>query len=315
MKQKINTVFISTPDFGVPALQSLIKDNDFAITAVISQPDKKIGRKQILTAPPIKTEALKNNIPVYQPNKIRDLDLQILKDIDLIIVIAYAQIIPPSILELPKFGCINIHASLLPKYRGAACIQAAILNGDTETGLSIIKMDKGLDTGPIIYQEKININKDDTTGIVFTKLATMSGQILPTIIKKYISEELKPKAQDNDRATYVGMLKKSNGKIDWHKTANEIERFIRAMHPWPGANSTVNYQLQITNLKIISTEHSVLGINHHKPGTLFVDNNKLCVQCGKDALVIKQLQLEGKKDLTDKEFLNGHQRLINTILE
>lgn len=315
MNKKIRTIFIGTPEFGIPALYSLINSDNFEVVGVITQPDKKIGRKQILTPPPIKTESLRYNIPVYQPEKIRDLQLNIFSDIDLIVVVAYAQIIPKSILDLPKYGCINIHGSLLPKYRGAACIQAAILNGDQETGITIMKMDEGLDTGPIIHQEKINIKADETAGNIFDRLSIVGGKILPAILLGYIAGDLKPEAQDNSKSSYVGMLKKANGKIDWTKPAIELERFVRAMSPWPGAYALANLKSQMASLKILAVEHNILNLNLHKPGTLFINDNKLCVQCGEGSLFIKQLQLEGKKALTDKEFLNGHQDLIGTILE
>ncbi|MBU4217073.1 methionyl-tRNA formyltransferase [Candidatus Parcubacteria bacterium] len=315
MNKPIRTIFIGTPDFGVPALQSLVNSANFEIIGVITQPDKKIGRKQVLTSPPIKVTALEHKIAVHQPEKIRNFSLDVFSDIDLIVVVAYAQIIPKSILESPKYGCINIHGSLLPKYRGAACIQASIMGGDPETGITIMQMDEGLDTGAIIHQEKIKIENNDTTGVIFDKLSTLGGHILPDILLKYISGDLKPQAQDNNKSSYVGMLKKTDGHIDWNKTAVELERFVRAMSPWPGASAITNYKLKTINLKIISTEHSVLEINSHTPGTLFINDDKLCVQCGQDALIVKQLQLEGKKALTDKEFLNGHQNLIGTTLE
>lgn len=315
MNQPIRTIFIGTPDFGVPALQSLINDPNFTVIGVITQPDKKVGRKQVITPTPIKVEAEKHNITVHQPIKVRNFPLDNFKDIDLIVVVAYAQIIPKAILDLPKYGCINIHGSLLPKYRGAACIQAAILNGDAETGITIMQMDEGLDTGAIIHQEKIKIESTDTTGVIFDKLSTLGGQILPSILSKYITGELKPQSQDDSKSTYVGMLKKTDGRIDWTKTAIELERHVRTMTPWPGASTIINLKSQTAILKLISVEHDTLQLNKHKPGTLFVNDDKLCVQCSQGALVIKQLQLEGKKTLTDKEFLNGHQNLIGTILE
>ncbi|MDP3043507.1 MAG: methionyl-tRNA formyltransferase, partial [bacterium] len=243
---KIKTIFIGTSDFGIPALRALAKDKQFEIIAVITQPDKPTGRKQILTPPPIKAEAEKYQIPIFQPEQIKNLQTEIsaqgecasgaknLKS-DIIIVAAYAQIIPEEILNLPKYGCINIHGSLLPKYRGAACVQAAILNGDGQTGVTIMKMDKGLDTGPILWQDKINIESRDTAGALYEKLSRLGAKILPIVIKKYIAGVIKPIAQDNARASYVKRLKKQDGLIDWAKSAVEIERFIRAMAPWPSA--------------------------------------------------------------------------------
>ncbi len=178
--EKIRTIFIGTPDFAVPSLRALIKDEQFDIIAVVTQSDKKVGRKQVITPPPVKIEAEKNNIPVFQPNKILNLKSQILNlKPDIIIVIAYAQIIPESILDLPKFGCVNVHGSLLPKYRGASPIQAAILGGDKETGITIMKMAKGLDSGPILAKKELNIAPSDTAASLYEKLSLVSAGALP----------------------------------------------------------------------------------------------------------------------------------------
>ena len=303
---KINTVFIGTPDFGLPAFKALINDEQFNVVAVITQPDKKVGRKQILTAPAIKIEALKNDIPVWQPEKIKDFAWPI-TDIDLIIVAAYAQIIPKIILDYPKFGYLNIHGSLLPLYRGAACIQQAIIDGQEKTGITIMLMDEGLDTGDIIAQKEIAITKEDTAGTLYQKLAQLAGENIIPIIKDYIKGDIKPRAQDNRKATYVKMLKKENGRIDWNKPAEEIERFVRAMYPWPGAFFKLeNGQI----IKIIKTGSMALDMNNYKNGTLFSSEKKLAVQCSQNALEILELQLEGKKPINAEQFLCGHSSLV-----
>jgi methionyl-tRNA formyltransferase len=338
---KIRTIFIGTSDFGIPAFRALIKDKQFEIVSVITQPDKPAGRKQILTPPPIKTEAQKYKIPVFQPERIADLQSKIsaqggcasgAKNLnpDIIIVIAYAQIIPEEILNLPKYGCVNVHGSLLPKYRGAACVQAAILNGDKQTGVTIIKMDKGLDTGPILWQDKINIESRDTAGALYEKLSLLGAKILPVAVKKYIAGEIKPIPQNNAKASYVKQLKKQDGLIDWSKSAVEIERFIRAMAPWPSAFSKIQssppeaghpwaeklkVKSEIKNLKITEIEHQPLKINEYKIGEVFLHNNKLAVQCGKDALIIKKLQLEGKKEMKSEDFIKGNNWIIGSILK
>lgn len=319
---KIKTIFIGTSDFGIPALRVLLKDKQFEIIAVITQPDKPTGRKQILTPPPIKAEAEKYQIPVFQPGRINNLKSQIanLKS-QIIIVAAYAQIIPEEILNLPKYGCINIHGSLLPKYRGAACVQAAILNNDKQTGITIIKMDKGLDTGPILWQDKINIESGDTAGALYEKLSLLGAKILPVAIKKYIAGEIKPIPQNNAKASYVKRLKKQDGLIDWAKSAVEIERFIRAMAPWPSAYTITKNKKQKTKnslmLKLLESEHEILQINKnkYKIGEIFLYNNKLAVQCGKDALIIKKLQLEGKKEMKSEDFIKGNNWIIGSILK
>lgn len=327
---KIRTIFIGTSDFGIPAFKALIKDKRFEIIAVITQPDKPAGRKQIPAPPPIKTEAQKCRIPIFQPRRINDLKSQIanLKS-EIIIVIAYAQIIPEKILNLPKYGCINVHGSLLPKYRGASCVQAAILNNDKQTGITIIKMDKGLDTGPILWQNKINIESRDTAGALYEKLSLLGAEILPVAVKKYIAGEIKPIPQDNARASYVKRLKKQDGLIDWAKPAVEIERFIRAMAPWPSAYTKIKnlrpsrislglkkskIKIIEKNLKIIKVREEPLKINKYKIGEVFPRNGKLAVQCGKGALIIKKLQLEGKKEMTSEEFLRGCKWIIGSVL-
>ncbi|MDD4333112.1 MAG: methionyl-tRNA formyltransferase [Patescibacteria group bacterium] len=316
--QPIKTIFIGTPDFGVPALEKLAADSDFEIVAVITQPDKKVGRKQILTPPPIKVLSKNLGLKIIQPEKIKEIVKEI-KDLkpDLIITIAYGQIIPQAILDIPKYGCINVHGSLLPKYRGAACIAAAILNGDEETGITIMKMDASLDTGPILSQTKIKLAPTETAGTLFEKLSKLGADFLLPTIKDYISGKIKPTAQDNSQASYIKEFKKEDGMIDWQKNAIEIERFVRAMNPWPGAYTKItNYKLQITNiLKIIKVEQTPIDINKYKAGEIFLYENKLAVQCGQDALIITKLQPEGKREMTSEEFLRGHKEIVNIILK
>jgi len=312
MKQKINTIFIGTSDFGLNCFQELIKNNDFNILGVITQPDKKVGRKQKLTFSPIKIEAQKNNLKIWQPEKINTLlnELSLLK-IDLIITIAYGQIIPLDILNLPKFSCLNVHGSLLPKYRGASCIQAAILNNDQETGVTIMKMDKGLDTGPILKQEKIKLNKTDTSGDLYFKLQKLSSNILIPTIQDYLQNKIISQKQNNNKASYVGLLKKQDGKINWQKSAQEIECFIRARQPWPEAFC----EFKGKKLKIIKVESEILEINDYEIEQVFQDNNKIAVQCGKDALVFHTVQLEGKKLILIKDFINGYVDFIKIKLK
>jgi len=305
---KIRTIFIGTPDFGVPALEALIASSDFEVIAALTQGDKKIGREQIISQPPIKVCALKNHIPVFQPEKINNF-FEELKNLqpDLIIVAAYAQIISEEILNLTKYGCLNIHASLLPKYRGAACIQAAILNGDAETGVTIMKMDKGLDTGDIIKQFPIKISGDDTAEILFDKLSKLGGEIIVPTLLEFIAGKITPQKQDEAAASYVKILKKEDGKINWQDSAEKIERQVRAMYSWPGAFGELrinNEELKI--IKIIKASSKILEINNKKVGEVFLHKNQLAVQCGENALIIETLQMAGKKVLSSEEFLRGN---------
>ena len=309
--EKIKIIFIGTAEFGLPAFKALIKDSDFEIALAVTQPDKPIGRKQIITSSPIKIAAEKNNITVLQPEHIIDIKEKIsLLSPDLIIVAAYAQLIPEAILNLPKYGCLNLHASLLPKYRGSAIIQAAILNNDEQTGLTIIKMDKGLDTGPILAQTAINIGNEDTAGTLYDKLSGISADFVIETIKQYLAGKIKPIAQDSSLASYAKELTKSDGLINWSKPALYLEKFIRAMSPWPVAWTWWNGK----QVKIISVQNQPIEINTYKPGKTFKYNSGLAVQCGQNALIIKSLQLEGKSALESEEFLRGHENFIGNIL-
>lgn len=308
---KTKIIFIGTATFGLPAFNALAKTGDFEIVLAITQPDKPIGRKRIMTSSPIKIAAEKNNITILQPEHIADIreKIAMLKP-DLIVVAAYAQIIPEEILNLPKYGCVNLHASLLPKYRGSAIIQAAILNGDKQTGLTIIKMDKKLDTGPILSQIAVDISDEDTAGTLCDKLSAASADFIVETIKKYINNKIEPKPQDNSQADFIKILGKADGLINWPKQADEIERFIRAMNPWPMAWTWWNGK----QVKIISAQKKAIEINSYKPGKIFKYNNGLAVQCGQNALIIKNIQLEGKNALSSDEFLRGHQDFIGNML-
>jgi len=309
--QEIKVIFVGTPDFAVPSLQSLIRNTDFKVEAVITQPDMPVGRKQTLTPPPVKTVAQECGIPVFQPQKISQIIDQIRNlQPDVIVVAAYSQIIPENILNIPKYGCVNVHASLLPKYRGASVIQAVILNGEKESGVTIMLMDKTLDTGPILSQTKIDLDENSTAEWLYEELAKLGGKILTNTLKGYVEGKIKPQEQDNSKSNYVGLLKKQDGLIDWNKSAVEIERFVRAMNPWPAAWTWVKGK----QLKIIKVQHQPIEINVQKIGKTFSYNNGLAVQCGQDALIITALQIEGKKTMTSQEFLRGNQDFVGNIL-
>lgn len=305
---KIKLIFIGTPDFAIPALLSIINHPDFEIIAVITQPDKKVGRKQTLTFPSVKTTAIKHNLLVWQPIKIREIvnNIAAIKP-DVIVVAAYAQIIPELILSIPKFGCINIHGSLLPKYRGASCVQAAIISGDNETGITIMKMDKNLDTGPILKQSSIKIINNDTAGTVSIKLAELGGQMIAQTIKSYINSDIKPIQQDDKQSTYAPTLKKNDGIINWLKTAPEIERFVRAMLPWPGAWTTwQNKKIAIKKIHSINIETTA------QVGQVFIYEYAPAIQCGHGLIVFDLIQLEGRKEATGKDFLCGYKNFIGS---
>jgi methionyl-tRNA formyltransferase len=301
--KKYKLIFMGTPEFSLPGLQKLINETSFEIVGVFTQPDRPINRKQILTPPPVKKLALENKLAVFQPEKIRT-EIEIIKNLkpDLIVVIAYGQIIPQTILDIPTYGCINVHASLLPKYRGAACLNAPILNGDIETGVTIMKMEAGLDTGPILRQAILKLDSREKLETIHDKLSSMGADLLIPTLHDFIAKKIIPQSQDDSQASYIKILKKEDGRIDCKKSAIEIERMIRAYHPWPGTFIDTNHKI----LKIISVAPEILKINNYKNGQLFLNNNQLAIQCGQDALYILKLQLEGKKVMTSEEFLRGH---------
>lgn len=308
---KIRIVFIGTPDFSVRSLESLIKDESFDIIGVVTQKDMPTGRKQEMTAPAVKTFAQSYGLKIWQPERVVDIADELKElSLDMIVVIAYAQIIPVEILSIPKFGCVNVHGSLLPKYRGAAVIQAPILNGDEKTGITLIKMNEGLDTGPILAQAEINIEADDTAGTLSDKLSNLSADILPETLLEYVSGKINAMAQDESGKSYVKKIKKADGLIDWTKPADVLERFVRAMSPWPGAWCWWKGK----QIKIVSVQNQTLEINSYKPGKTIIYNSGLAVQCGKDALVIKRLQIEGKREITSEEFLRGQKDFVGSIL-
>lgn len=313
MKDKIRTIFVGTPDFGIPALEALVRDSALDIVAVVTQPDRPVGRNRKLTPPPIKEFAQKLGLPVMQPEKIREIapELKRLAP-DVIVVIAYAQIIPEEILQIPKFGCVNLHGSLLPKYRGAAVIQSVILAGEKQTGVTVMKMDKRLDTGPIIFQKAVPIDREETAETLFRKLSELAGAVLPSALKQYVAGKLKPRPQDNKQANYVKALKKEDGRIDWNRPAVELERFVRAMNPWPGAFTKIREKG--FTVKITKAASQVYEFDGQPVGKVFDYKNRLAVQCGKSLLILEKLQLEGRKEMTTEEFLRGHPDFLGSIL-
>lgn len=323
LTNKTSIVFMGTPDFAVPVLESIINDERLNLKAVITQPDKEVGRKKIVTPPPVKTYSQKNNLTVLQPEKIKDPNfIEQLKNIkpDLIIVAAYGQILPKEIIEIPKYGCINIHASLLPKYRGASPIQTAILNGDKKTGITIMKMDNGLDTGDIISQEEIEIENSDTAQDLHDKLSKIGAELLMKTLHGYLSGKIKPCPQDNSRATITKIINKKDGEIDFHKNAKDIEYKLRAFTPWPGIYTFFNdaavparetaagRKLKILKLKIEEQINPLISV-----GRFYETENKLAVNCWNGMLILEEVQLEGKQKISGREFINGYLKHENNL--
>jgi len=319
--EKVKTILIGTSKFAEAIFEKFYpaQRDKFEIVAAITMPDKPIGRKQILTPSPVKKWALKNNLKILQPKKITDSKwIKKFQDLapELIIVAAYGQIIPKEILDIPKFGVLNVHPSLLPKYRGASPIQTTILNGDKKAGITIILMDEKMDHGPIISNFQFSIFNKPTYQELSNQLADVGAELLIKTLPDWISGKIKPQEQDDSRATFCKIIKKQDGKINWNKSAEEIERQVRALSPWPETYCEItNPKKQITNnLKILNAE--IQNKNTEKKiGEVFLDeNNNLCVQTGDGILILKQVQLEGKKSMSAKDFLNGHPEIVGTIL-
>jgi methionyl-tRNA formyltransferase len=296
----IKIVFMGSPDFSLSALRLLAEN--YQLVGVVTQPDRASGRGRELKAPPVKTLALELKIPVIQPEKLREPEaMQQLRDWnpDLIVVAAFGQILKKEVLDLPKYGCINIHASLLPRWRGAAPINAAILAGDEETGITIMKMDVGLDTGPMLAIKKIRIRRDDTAGSVFQTLSKLGANLLLETLPDYLSGNLAATPQPEEGSTYAPMLKKQDGLLDFTHTAVELERRVRAMNPWPGAwfewNGNV---LKVARASV--SEAKGLSI-----GSRFTVEGRPAIMSADEALVLDEVQPSGRKMMSGKSFLSG----------
>lgn len=297
-------IFFGTPQFAVPALKALIDEKE-DIALVVTQPDKVKGRGHKLSPPPVKEVALSYGIKVLQPNKITDEDFyNELRSIapEFIVVVAYGKILPEKILSLPKFGCINVHASLLPKYRGAAPIQWALINGEKVTGITTMLMDKGLDTGDILLRSELEIKADDNSETLFKRLSELGAKTLIDTIKGMREGKIKPVPQTG-KASYAPPLKKEDGKIDWNRTADELFNFVRGMYPWPSAFCYLNNE----RIKIIRTQKSeVRSQKEAVPGRIVkASNGELIVETGEGLLLIEELQPEGKRAMPAASFLAG----------
>ena len=302
----MKTVFMGTPDFAVPPLRALVEAG-YEVAAVVTQPDKPKGRGKTLLPTPVKEEALMHEIPVYQPQKVRNNPefLETLKEInpDIIIVAAFGQIIPKEVLELPKFGCINIHASLLPKYRGAAPIQQAVIDGEKESGVTIMQMGEGLDTGDMISKIVIPLSPEETGGSLFGKLAQAGAELLIKTLPSIEQGTAEFKKQPQESPTpYASMITKQMGLMDFNRSAEELERLVRGLNPWPSAYTFINGKtLKVWKCKVSAEETDAA------PGTVFLtDKEGIHVACGQGALILTEVQLEGKKRMDTEVFLRGY---------
>lgn len=301
-------VFMGTPDFAVPALEALIAAHE--VIGVVTQPDRPAGRKSQIQAPPVKKCAESHQIPVFQPEKIRTPDaIQTLTQWspDVFVVAAFGQILPQNVLDIPPHGSLNIHASLLPRWRGAAPIHAAIRAGDAETGITIMKMDAGLDTGPMLTQRSTPITAQDTGQSLHDTLAQIGAELLLETLPGYLSGEIQPIAQDEALMTYAPAIDKAEGNIDWTQDAATIERLVRAFTPWPGTFTFWNGQ----QLKILAGE---IGPGSHAAGDVFLQENRLAIGTGDGLFYPSRLQLAGRSAVSVEEFLRGRADIVTAQL-
>jgi methionyl-tRNA formyltransferase len=295
-----SVIFMGSPEFAVPTLRAL--SAAYPVVGVVTQPDKEAGRGRTLTSPPVKLAALDLGLPVIQPRRMREPEavaqLQAWAP-DLIVVAAFGQILRANVLDLPQYGCINVHASLLPRWRGAAPIQAAILNGDATGGVTIMRMDAGIDTGDMLAQTPIPILPDDTAGSLTARLAALGAELLIPTLALYLEGKISPQPQEVALATYAGMLKKEDGRLDYAQPALALERKIRAYNPWPGAYTSINDAVLKIHLAHVGPQAEV------PPGQTCVYQRQPAVGTADGLLILDQVQPAGKKAMQGKAFLSG----------
>lgn len=311
-------IFFGTPDFAVPTLEAVYHLPDVTVSAVFTQPDKPVGRKQLVTPPPVKASALKHGLPVFQPESIRTeavrQQLQALQP-DVVIIVAYGKIIPADLLAIPAHGWLNVHASLLPRHRGAAPVQAAILAGDAETGVTLMKIDAGLDTGEIIGQKGIKLTGVETGETLLKNLSTLGAELVSTTLADYLAGNATPAPQTSQGITVTRPLTKEQGKIDWSQPAETIERQIRAYYPWPGAytfwqtGQEAPRRIKILSARPATLEHKTL------PGQVHAAGRHVLVGTGSGTLELSQIQLSGKRPQSVQEFLKGAPAFAQAVLQ
>jgi len=304
-------IFMGTPDFAVPTLKALI--GRYEIVGVVTQPDRQVGRGRKVEAPPVKVLALAHDLPVLQPPSLRRPDavaeLRALLP-EVIVVAAFGQILRAEVLDIPPKGCLNVHASLLPRFRGATPIAAAILAGEEKTGVTIMLMDEGMDTGPILSQATCPISPQDTGESLSARLARLGADLLIDTLPRWLAGEIEPRPQDHSQATYSRIIAKEDGLIDWSQSAVEIWRRSRAYHPWPGTYTYWRGNL----LKVIRVEALPHWSGEGEPGQVMALNEGLAVATGEGALLLSEVQLAGKKALNIEDFARGHRDFVGSVL-
>ncbi len=303
----MRVVFFGTPTLARSILEALVADPEIAVVGVVCQPDEPVGRKAILTAPPTKQFAAEHSIPVFQPTKLKDESFLAAIDAlhaDVAVVLAYGRILPQILLDRIPGGFINVHPSLLPKYRGPSPIQAAILNGDLKTGVSIMKLDAGMDTGPLLAQSEIELADDETSETLTKKVIELSAPLLIETLKSYIARSISPIAQNTNGASICKLLDRADGKIDWTKSAVVIDRKVRALTPWPGTSTTWMISGKKVAVKILKTVHA--GSAPRDIGVPRSESGKLVIDSADGAIEILELQPAGGKPMTGADFARGY---------
>lgn len=314
---KIRVIFMGTPQFAATLLESLI-EKQYHIVSVVTKPDKPAGRKQEATMSAVKEVALRNNLPIEQPQK---LDKEIIKKIselkpDLIIVAAYGKILPPELLKIPGFGCVNVHASLLPKWRGASPIQNALLAGETETGITIMLMDQGMDTGDILAQKHVSIDTTDTKDLLLIKLTEVSKDLLLETIPLWVKRNISPVPQDGEQATLCQLIEREDGHIMWTDDAESIYNRYRALSPWPGIFTFWRQDDGTIRLKMHQISYQKQSPQTaYAIGQVFELGEKIGVQTGMGVVFLEKVQLEGKTQIDIAEFMRGNKDIIGTLLQ
>jgi len=302
---------MGTPEFAVPVLEALI--GQYQVVAVVTQPDRAAGRRRRVKSSPVKETALAHDLPLLQPPSLRRPEAAAeLRELapDVIVVAAFGQILPPEMLAIPSHSCLNVHASLLPRYRGAAPIAAAILAGEKQTGVTLMLMDEGMDTGPILAQAECKIEPQDTTGSLSVKLAHLGADLLVESLPRWLDGRIAPQPQDDSLATYCRIITKKDGLLDWFLPATALWLRVRAYHPWPGTYTYWRGKL----LKILCARPATIGPSSEEPGRVIGLDDGVAVVTGTDALLLEEIQLAGKKAMAVQDFIRGQRDFIGSVL-
>ncbi|MBQ3889436.1 MAG: methionyl-tRNA formyltransferase [Clostridia bacterium] len=307
----MRVVYMGTPDFAVKPLLALLADGQ-EVVGVFTREDKPVGRKAVLTAPPVKVCAQEHGLTVFQPATLKNgAGLALLEPLkpDLVVVAAYGRILPPEVLQCPKYGCINLHGSLLPKYRGAAPIQRAVMNGEPVTGITVMQMNEGLDTGDMLLKKEVAVGCDETAGELFDRLTEVAAALIPETMCAIEAGTFRPEKQNEEESTYAAMLTKADSRLDWQKSAFEVHNHIRGLDPWPTATTTLDGK----TLKLFRS--SLQGDAFGAPGAARMTENGLEVSCADGAVLVREVQADGKRRMSAADFFRGHPLTDGTVLE